>query len=81
MVKEQDIEELETQLGIFRRFVRKLTALNKMNWEVQISVPLTHEKITHSIPEAKKQEIIQEAIDKRNTLKQKIDSINWTSLH
>ena len=81
MVKEQDIEELEEQLKSFRRVVRKLTALDKIDWKVQMNVPWTNEKITHTIPEAKKQEIIQEAVDKRNALKQKIDSIDWTSLN
>jgi len=80
MVKEQDIEELETELRKFRRIVRRLTALDKMNWKVQIDVPWTDEQITHTIPETKKHEIIQEAVDKRNELKQKIDSIDWTSL-
>ena len=81
MVKEQDIDELEELLEIFKRIVRRLTALNKMNWKVQINVPLTNEQITHTILEAKKQEIIQDAISKRNTLKTKIDSIDWTSLN
>jgi len=80
MVKEIDIEELEKQLSIFRRIVRRLTLLDKMNWKVQINVPFIGEQITHTIPEAKKQEIIQEAKDKRNELKQKIDSIDWNSL-
>ena len=80
MVKEQDIEELKELLEVFRRVVRKLTSLNQMNWQVQIDVPFTDEQITHNIPEEKKQEIIQEAVDKRNALKQKVDSIDWTSL-
>jgi len=80
MVKEQEIEELEKQLSIFRRIVRRLNALNQMNWKIGIDVFFTGEKITHNVSEAKKQEIIQEAVDKRNALKQKVDSIDWTSL-
>ena len=80
MVKEQDIEELEKELVIFRRMVKRLTILNRMKWQVGIDVPFTSEKIIHDIPETKKQEIIQKAKDKRNELKQKIDSIDWTSL-
>ena len=81
MVKEQDIEELKTQLEVFRRIVRKLTMLDKMNWQVEIDIPWTNEQITHDIPEAKKQEIIQEVIAQRNEIKQKVDSIDWTSLN
>ena len=80
MVKEQEIEELKTQLEVFRRIVRKLKSLQNMNWQVQAEIPFIGETITYDIPEAKKQEIIQEAVDKKNELKQKIDSINWTSL-
>ena len=80
MVKEQDIKELEEQLKSFRSVVRRLTALDKIDWKVQMNVHWTDEKITHTVSEAKKQEIIQEAVDKRNVMKAKIDSIDWTSL-
>ena len=81
MVKEQDIEELKELLEIFRRVIRKLTALNQLNWQVTVEIPYTGETITHNIPETKKQQIIQNAIDKRNALKVKIDSIDWNSLN
>jgi len=81
MVKEQEIDELEKLLETFKRIVRRLNALNQMNWKVSIKIPYTEETITHNIPEAKKQAIIQDAIDKRNALKTKIDSIDWNSLN
>ncbi len=81
MVKEQDIDELKELLEIFKRVVKKLNILNQMNWKVTVEIPYVGETITHTIPDAKKQQIIQDAINKRNALKQKIDSIDWTSLN
>ncbi len=80
MVKEKDIEELKTLLEMFKRIVKKLNILNQMNWKVTVEIPYAEATTTYDIPDAKKQQIIQEAIDKRNALKQKIDSIDWTSL-
>ena len=81
MVTIKDIKDLEIQLRILEGVVKKLKILIDRNWQVQTIIPLTDETITHSIPEAKKQAIIQDAIDKRNAFKQKIDSINWNSLN
>ena len=81
MVKVEEVQELEKELRRFRGIVRRLATLNKMNWKVPIEVLWTDETITHTIPEPKKQAIIQEAKDKRNALKAKIDSIDWNSLN
>lgn len=81
MVTNQDIDELKELLEIFRRVVRKLNKLNQMNWQVQIEISYTGEKITHNIPDTKKQQIIQDVIDKRNALKTKINGIDWNSLN
>jgi len=80
MVTEQNINELEKLLKTFRGIVRRLSALNQMNWQVPLKIPFTGETVIHDIPEAKKQVIIQDAIDKRNILKAKVNSIDWNSL-
>ena len=80
MVTEQDINELKKFLESFRRMVGKLNSLNQMNWKVSVEVPYTGGIITHDVPDAKKQQIIRSAIDKRKVLKAKIDNIDWTSL-
>lgn len=81
MVTEQNIDELEKLLRTFKGIVKKLNILNQMNWQVQVKIPFTGETITHNIPDVKRQQIIQDAIAKRNALKTKIDSIDWTSLN
>ncbi len=81
MVKEEELNIIEELLNKFKRVLRKVNRLNQMNWELNIEIPEVNETITYDIPEDKKQAIIQEAIDKRNLLKQKVDSVDWTSLN
>lgn len=81
MVTKQDIDELEKLLKKLKGMVEKLSVLAQNNWKVELDVPISGETITYNIPLAKKQEIIQKAIDDRNALKAKIDSINWSSLN
>ena len=81
MVKEQDIDKLKELLEIFRRVVRRLNNLNQRNWKVKIEIPFTGETTTYDIPDTKKQQMIQDAINKRNALKAEVESIDWNSLN
>jgi len=81
MVNTKDITEIKKLLESFEFEIRRLEMLTQLKWKLEIYIPQTKETISRTISDIKKQEIIQEAINRRDTLKAKINSIDWNSLN
>ncbi len=79
-INKKFLDELEQKIKGFRKALRRKEQIDNLPNKIQIDVPFFNKQIDYTITQEDKDKIEQDAIDKRNALKTKIDDIDWTSL-